>query len=103
VTAFPKSNPTRDKAYRRWVASLPCAHCGLEGYSQAAHGPTLGRGIKADDKTCVPLCADSPGRVGCHAMLDQYKAYTREQRAELMAQWAQQTQKLWDAIAGNNR
>jgi hypothetical protein len=25
-------------------------------------------------------------------MLDQYKAYTREQRAELMAQWAKDTQ-----------
>ena len=73
--AFPlpsrqKQKPVRDKAYRRWVASLPCAHCGLEGHSQAAHADQgKGMGIKASDTECFPLCADRLGVQGCHSII----------------------------------
>ena len=39
-----KAAPVRNEAYRRAVASLPCAICGLYGYSQAAHG-SEGKGM----------------------------------------------------------
>lgn len=38
----------RSEAYRRAVASLPCANCGIEGYSQQAHenGPDKAKGAQ---------------------------------------------------------
>ena len=39
-----KAHPVRNEAYRRAVASLPCAICGVPGYSQAAHG-SEGKGM----------------------------------------------------------
>jgi hypothetical protein len=97
MTSYPKSSPVRDKSYRRWVGGLPCIRCGLDGHTQAAHGPSLGRGIKADDRTCVPLCADSPGRRGCHSLIDLYAVARREERAEMFAKWAEQTRAMWEA------
>lgn len=45
-----KAAPVRSEAYRRAVASLPCAICGVYGYSQAAHANTgKGMGMKAAD------------------------------------------------------
>lgn len=89
----PKTKPTRDEAYRRFVASLPCAHCRIEGYSQAAH-PNTGKakGMKADDRLCFPLCCDRPGVKGCHAMFDQHQLFPREQRADVEREWALLTQ-----------
>ena len=44
---IPKAAPVRSEAYRRAVATLPCAICGVHGYSQAAHGSEgKGMGIK---------------------------------------------------------
>lgn len=66
----PKSNPVRSEAYRRLVAQLPCIMCGIEGFSQCAHGPTLGRGIKCSDLNTFPLCCDRPRVPGCHGQYD---------------------------------
>lgn len=61
----PKLQTWRSEAYRRLVASLPCAHCGLAGYSNACHADQgKGMGIKSDDRTCWPGCVDRPGRSG---------------------------------------
>jgi hypothetical protein len=72
--------------HRRNVASLPCAECGLEGYSQCAHANSYefgkGRGIKSSDLATFPLCASRPGELGCHARHDQYIGLTREEAAE---------------------
>ena len=60
-----KENPLRSEAYRRAVASLPCIHCGIEGYSQCAHANTgKGTGTKSSDTESFPLCACQPGRRG---------------------------------------
>ena len=88
---FPKSAPVRDKKYLRAVASLPCIKCGIEGYSQAAHGPTLGRGIKASDRDAFPLCCTRPGVIGCHAEFDQYRGYTTHTRRMSAEFWAEKT------------
>lgn len=34
---FPKSRPVRSESYRRWVATLACMGCGIEGFTQVAH------------------------------------------------------------------
>lgn len=69
-------------AYLKWVSSLPCANCGAQGYTQAAHyqgirGNDLGRGlsIKADDLMVAPLCFP-PDRKGCHSRFDDYEFST---------------------------
>ncbi len=70
----PKTEYVRDERYRRFVALLPCFACGLAGFSQAAHSNQAGAGkglsIKASDEFLFPLCADQPGRRGCHTQHD---------------------------------
>lgn len=67
----------KDKKFRQYIASLPCMQCKIESYSQAAHLGGLahgkGKGCKACDSTCRPLCCDRPGVTGCHTKLDQHK------------------------------
>lgn len=79
--SFPKAVIVRDKAYLRRVASLPCIECGLEGFSQAAHVPPDGKGIKQSDYETFPLCCDRPGVVGHHTEYDRYKLIPNSQEA----------------------
>ena len=61
VVQVPKDAPVRSEAYRRAVASLPCAICGVPGYSQCAHSNSgKGAGIKASDLDSFPLCTVHP-------------------------------------------
>jgi hypothetical protein len=94
VVPVDKVRPVTHEPYRRLVAALPCIHCGAVGRSQAAHGPALGRGKKADDRTCVPLCADQPGAIGCHTKADQYQLFNRWERARQFAEWGAMTRAL---------
>jgi len=77
----PKETPARSDRYRRIVAALSCACCGIADRSQAAH-PNEGKGLamKADDRLCFPMCADGPGYRGCHSKLDQGALYSRDER-----------------------
>lgn len=102
--AVHKDAPVRSEAYRRAVASLPCAICGIYGYSQAAHANTgKGMGLKACDLTLFPACCARPGEQGCHARLDQGALFTKAVRRELEPAWAADTQRkvramgLWPA------
>jgi len=98
MTAYPKTRPARDEAYRRLVAALPCVHCGVHGYSQAAHGPALGRGIKASDLDCVPLCCDRPLVVGCHTLFDRYLLADRAERPAVAQWWAAETRRQLEGL-----
>jgi hypothetical protein len=92
ITPVPKAQPVSDESYRRWVASLPCAHCGIEGYSQAAHADEgKGLAMKSSDETCFPLCADRPGRRGCHSLIGASGMFTKWQRRELEQRYAEKT------------
>ena len=67
VVPIPKPVFLRSEKYRRWVASLDCAHCGIAGYSNACHADEgKGTGIKSCDSTCWPGCVTRYGRTGCH-------------------------------------
>ena len=91
---IPKAAPVRSEAYRRAVATLPCAICGVPGYSQAAHGSEgKGMGIKACDLTLFPACCDRPGVRGCHGQLDQGALFAKSVRRELEPVWAADTQR----------
>ena len=94
ATPAPKDKPLRSPAYQRAVATLPCAICGVPGYSQAAHANTgKGMGTKTSDLTLFPACADRPGVVGCHTKLDQGALFSKAARRALEPVWAADTQR----------
>ena len=91
-----KAAPVRSEAYRRAVASLPCAYCGIEGYSQHAHeNDGKGARLKVDDRRAMPLCCSRPGIEGCHVAFDQYRLVPggREAHHAQGRAWAAQTRK----------
>jgi hypothetical protein len=95
VEAVPKSKPVRSEAYRRLVAAMPCAICGVEGFGQAAH-PNAGKGMgtKACDLLCFCLCGPRVGEAGCHSRFDQAALMTKEERRAFEKFAATFTQKL---------
>jgi hypothetical protein len=102
VVPVPKRQYVRDKDYLRWVASLPCAHCGIEGRSQAAHSDDngaagKGMGIKACDSTAYPACAPTPGDQGCHARIGSSGLWPKETRRAMERDYAQRTRAKWEA------
>jgi hypothetical protein len=59
ATSSMRKGPPRDETYKTWIRSLPCAACGIEGRSEAAHtGSDGGMSMKASDYSCVPLCPE---------------------------------------------
>lgn len=97
--AVAKVEPIRSKAYLRLVAQLPCKHCGICGYSQAAHANTgKGMGIKACDLHTFPLCADRPGQRGCHTLFDQGALFNKEARRLIEPAWVADTQRQIHAM-----
>jgi hypothetical protein len=100
VVAVPKQNYLRDKDYLRWVASLPCAHCGVEGRSQAAHSDDNGAGgkgigLKSSDKTVYPACAPTLGNPGCHWLIGSSGVFKKDERRELESAYSQKTWGSW--------
>lgn len=103
--AVEKESPVRSEAYRRLVASLPCANCGRVGHSQHAHtNAGKAKAMKNDDRDAMPLCADDYGILGCHSRFDRYALFLdREEHVRMGALWAAQTRQqiesmgLWPA------
>ena len=92
VVPVPKENPLRSEAYRRRVAALACAHCGIVGFSQCAHGDEgKGLSIKASDDTCYPACGPRPGEPGCHYLIGTSGQYSRDERRALERLYAKRT------------
>ena len=96
----PKQQYLRDEDYRRWVATLPCAHCYIEGYSQVAHSDDngaggKGMGIKSCDSTVYPACAPRLGEPGCHWRIGAGGLYPKDVRRELEAGYAAATWSAW--------
>lgn len=96
ATPVPKECVARSERYLRLVASRPCIHCGIVGYSQAAHAD-YGKGghIKSDDRTAIPLCTVHPGAggqlmAGCHDRIGAGALYTKAERRALEVRYAAQ-------------
>lgn len=96
ATTSTRKGPPRDEAYRAWIRTLPCAGCGIEGRSEAAHtGQDGGISMKASDYSCVPLCADchtqAPGayhRVGKRAFEREHGLCFADVVARLRQEWS---------------
>ena len=93
-------------ARRRFVLGLPCAACGVEGFSVQAHVAPPGEkgtGYKAGYEWIVPLCAPRPQFLqhektilGCHILHDVYPSVFAERYPEFdAAKAAQETEKAW--------
>lgn len=97
IISLPKRVYLRSEPYRRWVASLDCAHCGRGGPSQAAHSDAgsdgKGMGLKACDSAIFAACADRPAAIGCHSMLGATGMFTRWQQQRLADGYIEQTQR----------
>lgn len=96
-----KDAPVRSERFRRAVASLPCVHCGIAGYSQHAHeNDGKGKAQKLDDRRAMPLCCTRPGIEGCHAAFDQYRLIPggRQAHIELGRAMAAQTRQLLNTL-----
>jgi hypothetical protein len=93
MTPQPKQNAVRSTKYRRWVASQPCIHCGLEGSSQCAHRDE-GKGMhcKQDDRQTYPACCNAIGRVGCHDLIGTSRVYGKAERRALEIEYVGRTQ-----------
>lgn len=89
--AVAKENPLRCEEYRRLVVQGACSNCQIVGYSQAAHPPPTGKGIKEDDRECFPLCCARPGIPGCHWLFDNYKLIQTGLMREQAALWGADT------------
>jgi hypothetical protein len=101
ANSAPKADVARSEKYLRLVSARPCIHCGIAGPSQAAHSD-YGKGahIKADDRTCYPLCAAQPGRLGCHDRIGSSGEFTKEKRRVLELSYAAATRAAITAEGG---
>jgi hypothetical protein len=90
-----KSVPAHENAHYRRVAALPCAECGIEGWSQVAHSNRRqdgkGLGIKAHYLATFPLCCTRPSEIGCHVRHDQCIGMTREEADERTERYIAET------------
>lgn len=92
-----KVRPVRSEPYRRLVALMDCISCGKQNRSQHAHeNDGKGKTLKLDDRRAMPLCADEPGREGCHQKFDNYRLVPggRPAHIELGRMWAAQTREV---------
>jgi hypothetical protein len=67
--------------YVAFIKSLPCAICGVQGFSEAAHVRSRGAGGKAD--SLVPLCGTRINAFGCHAFFDLRNPTVRAHKERL--------------------
>ncbi len=90
----------RDRDYMVWVKTLPCVAGDLEGGEErsrcsgpveAHHAGTRGMSQKAEDRTCIPLCAYH--HRGCwHGASGVFKSWDREARRAWAVRMICQTQ-----------
>jgi hypothetical protein len=93
------------KARVEFVKSLPCAACGVVGYSENAHLPPKGEagtGYKADSRFIAPMCGLHPTRSipegvpGCHEMYDEDRSWFRGMFPDFDAEKAcEATERAW--------
>lgn len=93
MIAFPKQSAIRSEPYRRLVAAMPCKACGIQDYSQAAHVPPDGKGIKQDDREIFALCSTRVGITGCHVEFDQFRMFPKRQAVAVGKAWAADTRR----------
>lgn len=92
VVAIPKENALQHAGYEAAVRKLPCAMCGVVGFTQFCHSDEgKGTGIKTDCRRGWPGCGPHNGQPGCHWIVGTSGRLPREERRAFEARAAQQT------------
>ena len=90
--AAQKECALQHEGYMRLVRALPCAGCGVEGFTQFCHADEgKGLGIKSDCRLGWPGCGPRPGVNGCHFDVGSSGFLGREGRRKFEAQAGKQT------------
>lgn len=90
-----KENALQHQGYMRLVRLLPCAHCGIVGFSQFCHSDEgKGTGIKTDCRRGWPGCRPHGETMGCHHLIGTSGHYSRDARRELEEKYAAATRAL---------
>lgn len=99
VIGRPKEAPIQHEGYMRLVRRLPCAHCGVEGFTQFCHADEgKGAGVKSDCRLGWPGCGPRPGVKGCHYLIGTERIYPKEVRRALEARYGAQTRECITAM-----
>lgn len=90
--AVGKENALQHEAYMAAVRRLPCARCGVVGFTQFCHADEgKGTGIKTDCRRGWPGCGPHNDTMGCHYLLGSTGELGREERRRLEETYARQT------------
>ena len=86
-------------ARREWIKTLPCANCGIVGYSEGAHIKNGGTGKKAEARFTIPLCGRVVGVIGCHGVQHSFgwSALIELNTPEKREAAAARTEELWQS------
>ena len=89
---------------REWIKTLPCANCGIVGYSEGAHIKNGGMSKKADARFVIPLCgiyivARKGCVIGCHHLQHGFGwgVLTALDTPEKREAAAARTEELWQS------
>jgi hypothetical protein len=85
----PKENALQHEGYMAVVRKLPCARCGVIGFSQFCHSDEgKGMGIKTDCRRGWPGCGPHGDTMGCHYLLGSTGTMSRDERRRLEDEYA---------------
>jgi hypothetical protein len=98
VAPIEKENALQHKSYMALVRKLPCAHCGIVGFSQFCHADMgKGTGIKTDSRRGWPGCRPHGDTMGCHYLIGSTGTLGQAERRRLEEQYGVRTR---EAILG---
>lgn len=83
VVSLPKQDAIQHEGYMAAVRKLPCARCGIGGFTQFCHADEgKGMGIKTDCRLGWPGCGPHGDLRGCHWYVGTSGDMAREDRRE---------------------
>lgn len=104
VVPVPKAEPLQHQGYMAAVRKLPCASCGIVGFTQFCHADEgKGTGIKSDCRLGWPGCGPHDGVPGCHYLIGTQRVLPKAERRQFEAAAGAATRKqilamgLWPA------
>lgn len=95
VVTVDKVNALQHQGYMALVRKLPCARCGVVGFSQFCHADFgKGTGIKTDCRRGWPGCGPRPGIPGCHFFVGTSGTLPQAERRAVELEYAIKTRAL---------
>lgn len=97
--AVEKDNAIQSEAYMAAVRKLPCARCGIVGFTQFCHADEgKGQGMKTDCRRGWPGCGPHGDTMGCHYLVGSTGKLGKTQRRITEDAYGRQTRALIRAM-----